>query len=157
MSYDLMVFEPSAAPRSREAFLQWYAAQTDWSESHAYNDPNQTSEGLRRWYELVSREFPNMNPPDPEEEVDPDNLRLTDYSIGRNLIYAAFAWSQAETAYELVRNAAVEAGVGFYDVSGDEGDGEIHFPGQPLRPPSQGAWRGISAEFRQVSDRTGQS
>jgi hypothetical protein len=156
MSYDLMVFEPSAAPGGREAFLQWFEVQTQWSEQHAYNDPARTSEGLRRWYESVSREFPNMNPLN-AEDVDDDHPRLTDYSIGRDVIYAAFPWSEAENAYDTVRNAAVEAGVGFYDVSGDEGDGEIHLPGQPLRAPSQGAWRKIAAEFGEFSSPKGGS
>ncbi len=151
-----MVFEPSAAPREPQAFREWYRAQTEWSEPHAYNDPQTTTEGLRRWYEILNAEFPNMNPLD-FDSVDVDHPRLSDYSIGREVIYAAFPWSAAEAAYELTRRAAVETGVGFYDVSGDDGAGEIHFPGEPLSPPSQGAWREISAEFRHLRDQTGQS
>jgi hypothetical protein len=156
MSYDLLVFEASTAPRERAAFLEWYERQVAWSEPHGYNDPAETSEALRRWYDIMTADWPNMNPPEPDE-VDVDDPRLTDYSIGREVIYAAFPWPRAEEAYDRVRRAAVEAGVGFYDVSGDEGDGEIHFPGVPLLPPSEGGWRQISAEFRRLSDETGQS
>jgi hypothetical protein len=34
MSYDLMVFDPAAAPRERDDFLRWYDAQTEWTEGH---------------------------------------------------------------------------------------------------------------------------
>jgi hypothetical protein len=30
LSFDLMVFDASAAPRSRSAFMEWYREQTDW-------------------------------------------------------------------------------------------------------------------------------
>jgi hypothetical protein len=49
-----------------------------------------------------------------------------DYSIGRSVIYAAFAWSQAETAFEAVNRLAAKHGVGFFDVSSEQG--EIRFP-----------------------------
>ena len=140
-----MVFEPSAAPRGREEFIAWFNAQTQWSEPHGYNDPSVASPALRSWYAAITREFPNLNAPG----VDDDDVtdRMTDYSIGRDVIYAAFAWSEAEAAYETVRPLAIEHGVGFYDVSGDEGEGEILFPGAALAPASQGVWRKIAAAF----------
>lgn len=149
-----MVFEPSAAPREREAFLAWYRAQTEWSETHGYNDPSVASPNLRRWYEAITSVFPNMNGPD----VSDDDLsaRHSDYSIGTNVIYGAFAWSEAELAYDVVRRLAVEHNVGFYDVSGDEGEGEIYFPGDDLRLPSPGSWRTIAAQFRELRNQTEQ-
>jgi hypothetical protein len=39
VSYDLMVFEASEAPRHRAAFDAWYRQQTRWSEGHSYDDP----------------------------------------------------------------------------------------------------------------------
>ena len=32
MSYDLMVFEISKAPKTKEEFMAWYEKQTQWSE-----------------------------------------------------------------------------------------------------------------------------
>ena len=136
MSYDLMVFEPSAAPRDRDDFNAWFRAQTEWTEPHGYNDPDVTSPALRNWYHAMVREFPNMQ--DPNISDDDITDRMTDYSIGTQVIYAAFQWSAADDAYDAVRRLAVEYEVGFYDVSGDAGDGEIHFPGDPLRPKSTG-------------------
>jgi len=154
MSYDLMVFEPTAAPRGREAFKVWYAKQTEWGEGHNYDDPKISSPALQRWYAAISGEYPNMNGREAAGLAydDPawDNVRFTDYSIGSEVIYAAFAWSVAEEAYIAVRAAAVSSAVGFYDVSGDEGDGEIYFPGDRLRPPSNGTWREISKQFRDL-------
>lgn len=146
MSYDLAVFEPSSAPRGRAAFLEWYGGQTRWEEPHGYCNPAVASPNLRRWYEAMVAEFPNMNGPDVSD--DDFSSRHSDYSIGTNFIYASFAWSEAEDAYEVTRGLSVAHGVGFYDVSGDDGDGEIYFPGDELRPPSQGGWRRIAAEFR---------
>src|SRR5262249_2766257 len=48
--------------------------------------------------------------------------KVTDYSFGRSVIYASFAWSEAESAYKEVKELAARHGVGFFDASGDEGD-----------------------------------
>ena len=74
--------------------------------------------------------FPPMNgkfAPEEEAIANDEDLesRLTDYSIGYNVIYAAFSWSVADEAYEKVRTLAQKHGVGFFDVSGD---GDIILP-----------------------------
>jgi hypothetical protein len=123
LSYDLMVFEPSAAPRQREVFLEWYHDQTNWAEPHSYNDPKVTSPRLAAWFSDMIKTFPPMNGPLRSDAI--DDPRLTDYSIGSVVIYVAFAWSQAEAAYPEVRRLATIHRVGFLDVSGDS---EIAFP-----------------------------
>ena len=35
MSYDLMVFDPASAPRTRAAFLEWYEQGQDGDEDAA--------------------------------------------------------------------------------------------------------------------------
>jgi hypothetical protein len=72
-------------------------------------------------------EFPNMNGPD-AYDLDHENvdIKVTDYSIGRSIIYATFSWETAEAAYVTARALAVKHGVGFFDVSA--GDGEIWQP-----------------------------
>lgn len=122
MSYDLMVFERTKAPQKRKEFLVWYDKETEWSEEHGYDDPAVTSPALRNWYEEMIKTFPNMDSPDAEVEDDDAEVHLTEYSIGHNVIYAAFAWSVAEEAYEKVKALAQKHGVGFYDVSNDDGD-----------------------------------
>jgi hypothetical protein len=119
MSYDLMVFEPGTAPSSRPEFMAWYKQQTKWTEPHGYNDPGVTTIRLRAWYDDMNGEYPNMNGPD---VIDFDSPKLTDYSIGRCVIYVAFGWPEAENAYRTVRRFAEKHGVGFFDVSADEGE-----------------------------------
>jgi hypothetical protein len=123
LSYDLMVFEPSAAPRQHDMFLEWYHDQTNWAEPHSYDDPKVTSPRLAAWFYDIIKTFPPMNGPLRSEDV--DDPKVTDYSIGTVLIYAAFAWSQDRAAYAAVRQLAEKHRVGFFDVSGNS---EIVFP-----------------------------
>lgn len=127
MSYDLMVFAPNDAPREIQAFLDWFAQQTQWSERQSYEDPSETTPNLAAWYADMRQNFPNMNGPDAYEPAhDEDNPYVTGYAIGRSVIYADFRWSVAEAAYTTVRALAVKHGVGFFNVSAS--DGEIWFP-----------------------------
>ena len=125
MSYDLMVFELSAAPRERDEFLEWYDQQSEWEEDHSYDDPVVTSSALRAWFMEMIAEFPARNGPfaaEFSEEISEEmELRFTEYSIGRNLIYAGFAWSQAEAAYAMSFFLAGKHKVGFFDASGNKG------------------------------------
>lgn len=127
MSYDLMVFEISKAPKTKEEFMAWYEEQTQWSEDHSYNDPKIASPALKDWYEKMKKTFMPMNESSSaEENLDEDEESyLTDYSISSSVIYAAFSWSKAEEAYTLTTELAQKCGVGFFDVSGD---GDIVMP-----------------------------
>ena len=119
MSYDLMVFNKDSAPKTRMEFMKWYDNQTEWTEGHSYDDPKVSTQELRNWFLDMITEFPALNGPYATEE---ENERLTDYSIGTNVIYAAFAWSMAEQAYSTMLKLAEKHQVGFFDVSSDNGD-----------------------------------
>ncbi|WP_311269827.1 hypothetical protein [Sphingobium sp. WCS2017Hpa-17] len=121
MSYDLMVFEPSHAPKTRAEFMAWYDEQVRWAEPHGYDDPALTTDGLRAWYADMTQTFPNIHDPAVTDD-DVENPRMTDYSIGNSVIYAAFRWSQADEAYHAVRQLALKHEIGFFDASGDEGE-----------------------------------
>ena len=127
MSYDLMVFEPTAAPTDRDAFMAWYGEQTKWSEGHSYDDPAVTTAALRAWFMEIIETFAPMN--GPLSDPDADDATVTDYSVGREVIYAAFAWSKAENAREVVFRLAAKHAVGFFDVSTDNGG--VWLPGAP--------------------------
>lgn len=92
-----------------------------------------------------------MNGPD---AVDDDDLidRSGDYNFGPQFIYVTYPWSLAEEIYDRVRALALEHKVGFYDVSNDVDDQEVYFPGDQLAPPSQGQWRSIAKQFRELSE-----
>jgi len=130
MSYDLMVFDPQAPPKDREAFLTWYGEQTKWSGGHKYDDPGTTTLALRAWFMDMIRTFPAMNGPYKSDDVDADEI--SDYSIGRSVIYVGFSWSAAETAYDATFRMAEKHGVGFFDVSADNGGVWVPGPGGRL-------------------------
>jgi len=124
MSYDLMVFRKEAAPKVRNDFMEWFRAQVTWSEDHSYNDPANSSPELRDWFMEMIESFPSLNGPFASFEY--DNPRIADYCIGRDVIYVAFTWSVPEQAYDKMYELAKKHGVGFFDVSNDDGD--ILFP-----------------------------
>lgn len=122
MSYDLVVFEKSIAPGSKAEFLEWYKEQVEWKEDHDYDSIEVSSSKLKSWFLDMIKLFPPMNGDfDIDDSLENDQeleIRFTDYSIGKNLIYAGFAWSQAETAYNTMLMLALKHDVGFFDVSG---------------------------------------
>ncbi len=127
MSYDLMVFEKTKAPKTRKEFLAWFEKQTEWGEDHDYQTISVSSPALQNWFMEMKETFPPMNgeyAPDTELfDEDEDLERHTvDYCIGKDVIYAGFAWSTAEEAYDLTQKLAQKHDVGFFDVSGDDGD-----------------------------------
>jgi len=96
MSYDLMVFEKTKAPKTREKFMEWYDVQTEWGEDHDYQTPSVASPALQNWYKAMKNVFPPMNgvdsPTDEQLEQNEElEKRLTDYCIGREVIYVAFS------------------------------------------------------------------
>jgi hypothetical protein len=126
MSYDLMVFRKEAAPKTRPEFMKWYQNQTEWAEEHSYDDPANTSIELANWFMEMIQAFPTMNGPFATDVEGEENHKITGYTIGRDAIYVDFRWSVAEQAYNKVIQLAKKHGVGFFDVSSDEGD--ILFP-----------------------------
>lgn len=107
-----MVFRNKASPNDRKAFIEWYHLQTEWSEDHSYDDPAVTSERLRNWFMEMIETFPALNGPFASDLI--DDPKITDYSIGMDMIYAGFAWSEAESAYSKMLELAKKHGVGFY-------------------------------------------
>lgn len=123
MSYDILVFDPAHAPSGRNAFLDWWDAQSDWSsEPHPHNDPAFTTPRLRAWFMEMIERYPPLNGP---YAVSRDR-RAADYCIGRFLIYVAISFDKQATqerAFEL----AGKHGLGFYEPSSPQG--EIWLPG----------------------------
>lgn len=119
-----MVFDPEKAPRGREDFLAWFHEQTEWRESHDYNEPVALAPILRPYFDELIREFPPMNGSYRSEDF--DDPKVTDYSIGSSIIYGAFAWSVADEARTHIKNLAVKHRVGFFEAGID--DGEIWTP-----------------------------
>jgi hypothetical protein len=119
LSYDLAVFDPAVAPRNPDDFLLWFEQQTEWSEPHSYDNPKVSSAPLRAFFLDIINEFPAMNGPySPYAKEDPEDESLpADYSVGTSLIYATFAWSKDESAYECMFRLAEKHGLGFFPCS----------------------------------------
>jgi hypothetical protein len=119
MSYDLMLFEPEAPPRGHQGFMEWYSKQVEWGEGHTYNDPAISSERLQKFFSEIIVSFPPLNGVFAEEDLPEDEATATDYSVGREVIYACFSWSKTESAYEAMFNLAAKNGLGFFNVSSE--------------------------------------
>lgn len=144
MSYDLLVFDPEIAPRDRSDFMTWYGNLTKWEEQRDYNSSIGMTGNLPTFFERLREKFPAMNGPfaydfdqvepeppsfwrklwggtqTPATEIFDESL-VTDYTLAENAIYMAFAWSVSDRAYNRVFNAALSTGVGFFDVSANDG------------------------------------
>jgi len=121
-----MIFEPEAAPRGHHGFLKWCTEQTRWNEGHSYNDPTVASARLRAWFFDMIRFFPPLNGAFAEKELPEDETSAADYSIGKQIIYVAFAWSRAELAYQTTLDLAAKHNLGFFNVS--SADEEVWLP-----------------------------
>jgi hypothetical protein len=119
MSYDLMVFAPKVPPPDRKGFINWYRQQAEWKEGHSYDNPEISTPELRAWFLEMITLYPAMNGPFRSDDV--DNPKVTDYSVGKSVIYSAFAWSEAETAFNTMFRLAEKHKVGFFDVSANDG------------------------------------
>lgn len=115
-----MVFDATVAPRDRTTFFAWCEKQAELQESYGYNNADFPCPELKNWFHEIIKTFPPMNGPLASD--DPDDPKATDYSLGRSVIYGAFAWSEAEAAYKHVKELAAKHGVGFFDASGHDGD-----------------------------------
>jgi hypothetical protein len=121
LSYDLMVFDPDAAPTDRDAFLAWVDSQSDDVELFDPTRSEFSTRNLRLWLEEMLKTFPAMNGPYVTADQDGDDLHVTDYDISRTNIYACFAWPLAEESYLAVMSLAEKYGIGVYDISDPEG------------------------------------
>lgn len=118
MSFDVMLFDAHNAPRERNIFDNWFNTLTQWDGDIDYNDVRHATPALQEFYKDLIKSYPSLNGPDaPQNPIDPE--RLTDYSIAPQIIYAAFSWSQAKLADQLIHDLAAKHGVGIYHVSTD--------------------------------------
>ncbi len=122
-----MVFDPGAAPADRATFLTWYDEQTQWSESHGYDDPMVSEPKLRSWFMDMIKVFPAMS--GPYSDSGADESSVADYSVGRSVIYVAFSRSEVEAAYKKTFMTAQKHHLGFFDVNVGSGDLWLPNPG----------------------------
>lgn len=128
MSYDLMVFSKKKRFKKYEKFIKWYYEVTEWDEDYLdHNDYRHAIPELQQWFLAMKDIVPPLNGEFAlsDEELVKGEFKEADYSIGREAIYVAFAWSDAEKAYQLVKEKAKEFDLAFFDPSGD---GRVIYP-----------------------------
>jgi hypothetical protein len=158
MSYDLMVFEPDAAPIDYAAFLAWFAEQMQCGEDHGYDNPAEASERLRAWLREMLNVFPSGADPFYEDEpVDLDEDSYSGYSIGREMIYVIFVPVKAELARQTAFDLAAKYGLGLLEPSSEHAEmwrpesGKLVLAGEKeLReaPEASGFWQRIFGKSR---------
>lgn len=131
MSYDLMVFSKKKRFKKYEKFIKWYYEVTEWDEDYLdHNDYRHAIPELQQWFLAMKDIVPPLNGEfaPSSEELGKGEFQEADYCIGREAIYVAFSLSDAEKAYQLVKEKAREFDLAFFDISGDGGviypDGE---------------------------------
>jgi len=116
MSYDLFVFDPKAAPKDHEAFIDWATAEMEREDGVTDGDPALTSSGLRAWFLGMIPHFPAMNGPFAPETLPDDQNTLTDYSITAGSIYVGFRWSKNQSARKKAFELVERYDLGLYDL-----------------------------------------
>lgn len=130
MSYDLMVFDNSKAPLTHEDFIHWYNEKTTWSDELDYNNYKNASLNLQTFFMELINEYPPLNGElapndecfDDSDWCDKFESKCTDYSIGTDIIYCSFSWSESDKAYDIVKNLAKKHHIGFFNVSCSNGE-----------------------------------
>ena len=127
MSYDVLVLDKHKRFKTGDEFLTWYNQVTKWDVDIDYNDYRHATPSLQSWFLEMKDIVRPMNgefaPPD--DEFDCGNYKEADYTIEKKYIYVAFAWSDAERVYSLVKELAKKHDVAFFDVSGS---GDLIYP-----------------------------
>lgn len=97
MSYDVLVLDKHKHFKTSDEFLAWYDQVTKWDEDIDYNDYRHATPSLQSWFLEMKDIVRPMNgefaPPD--DEFDCGDYKEADYTIGKDHIYVAFAWSDA--------------------------------------------------------------
>ena len=127
MSYDVLVLDKHKRFKTGDEFLAWYDQVTKWDEDIDYNDYRHATPSLQSWFLEMKDIVRPMNgefaPPD--EEVDSGDFMEADYTIGKEHIYVAFAWSDAEHVYPIIEAMAKKHDVAFFEFVGS---GDVIYP-----------------------------
>lgn len=122
MSYDLMVFNPEAAPSGHAEFLDWYDKQMQWDGGRPADKLARIAPALRAWFDEMTRQYPAIHGEPRADESAGGAFVLTDYTIGQDIIYASFPAGRANPAYKHMFALAGRHRIGFFDASSRKGE-----------------------------------
>jgi hypothetical protein len=118
MSYDLVVFEPAAAPADRDGFLAWYAEAARLEDGSLACNPSATAPILQAWYRDMIKAFPALAGPDAPAFREIDDDRSAEYRFGPSAIFASFQWEASRKVQLQALRLARSHGVGLFDACG---------------------------------------
>ncbi len=116
MSYDLIAFDPAAAPRDRAAFLGWI--KTALSETPSAGELAAAAPQLWAWRNDMCQTFPAAAGPGAFDPDSPPQTRNAGYRFASNLIIASLHWDVSGQAIYQARRIARAHNVGLFDASG---------------------------------------
>ncbi|MBI1362069.1 MAG: hypothetical protein GC155_17470 [Alphaproteobacteria bacterium] len=118
MSYDLVAFDPAAAPRERTAFLGWI--KTALSETPSAGDPAAAAPELWAWRNDMSQTFPAADAPGAFDPYSPSETRNASYRFANKLVIASLHWDVSGQAIYQARRSAQAHRIGLFDASGTD-------------------------------------
>ena len=118
MSYDLVVFEPDAAPADRNGFLTWYTEAAQLGDGKLACNPTATAPILQAWYRDMIKAFPALIGPDAPAFREIDDERSAEYRFGPTAIFASFQWEASRKVQLQALRLARSHGVGLFDACG---------------------------------------
>lgn len=126
MSFDLILFDNTIAPKEKVQFINWTEEIMSWREDIDYNNPNNlVNPDLKSCFEELITLYPPLNGSLSPSDEEWDNAKwcekwenkCTDYSIDKYLIYAAFAWSESNEAERTLKQLSKKYKIGYYGIS----------------------------------------
>jgi hypothetical protein len=121
LSYDLVVFDPAAAPRDRASFLDWAKYALSAADGQSRSDLAATSSTLSAWHNGMCRMFPAGDGPRAHDPFSTQATRNATYRFASHAILAGFHWEVSGAALHHAKKLALTHGVGLFDVSGADG------------------------------------
>jgi hypothetical protein len=121
MSYDLVVFDPAAAPRDRAGFLEWIKYALGVADGHARTDPTAASPELWAWHRDMCEVFPAGDGPRAYDPFSTQATKNATYRFAANVILAGFHWEVSGAALHRVKKLAQTHRLGLFDASGTDG------------------------------------
>lgn len=121
MSYDLVVFDPAAAPRDRNGFLDWIKYALSAADGPPRTDPAAASPGLWAWHRDMCEMFPAGDGPRAYDPFSTQATKNATYRFASHAILAGFHWEVSGPALYRVKKLAQAHSLGLFDASGADG------------------------------------
>jgi GMP synthase-like glutamine amidotransferase len=121
MSYDLVVFDPAAAPRDRSGFLDWIKYALSAADAPLRSDPAAASPALCAWHRDMCESFPAGDGPRAYDPFSTQATKNATYRFAAHAILAGFHWEVSGAALYRVKKLAQTHGLGLFDASGADG------------------------------------